>query len=253
MPARYATLNVRDGMSRSIAEMDAAEVNPIAWEKIQEKDKFKQRKKELKANLERITPPDIESANRKPLLTRFQQLKDALVKGNSNVSPMPSREQMWENHAGDTGQNTSWETYWKTHTLDDNGNPVKIDAKAGGRGGVFELKDLMRSLGKEAEAEDPDVANLERIRPDKGRISLAERHSPMSFGLSLEAKAKFDDAFPDHEPTPVEKKIATAKRVYDGPTCEAKKKDGSLCGARVVKGKKHCFSPSHRKQFAAVV
>ena len=154
MPAKYASIKVRDNFSNRIADMDACKKMPVAWEKIQNKEKFEDDYTKTKTQLEAVTPPDTSGTERDNLKRRLTQLQEALVNGNSVVPPMPSHEQMWKSPAGSVGQHISWESYWKNHTLDANGKAIAIDKKVGQRGAVWEMKDALRTFNKEREGED---------------------------------------------------------------------------------------------------
>ena len=250
MPTQYATLDTRKQTERQLADMEACQSNPVAWEKIQDKQKFQKQHQEMKTQLDRITPPDTTGDEKIALKRRTSMLVEALQKGNEAVPPMPTDRQMWDSRAGAVGQHMAWEGFWKRNTLDDKGNIVRINPQAGQRGAVWELKDRMRTLGKEREADDPDVANLETIRPNEKAIPLADS-TVKSYGLSWTAKQKYDEIFPDHKPTPVEAKIeevqeAAKKTSYSN--CEAIGPGGKRCGKKALEGRKWCAKESHELQ-----
>ncbi len=268
MPSKYAPLAVRQQLENRLATMNECEKTKESWDRIQDKHAFSEDKARTTKTLGEITPPDLATDQKPKVASRLDALRDALVNGSNEVPPMPSRSHMHNSPAGAVGQHLRWESYWKTHNLDATGKVVKVDSRKGERGAVWEMKDGLRTLNKEAEADDPDVANLETIRPDPraAAVPLADiKHR--SYGLSLEAKEKFDEVFPDHEPTPVERKLmpprgpgrprkeGKARRTKtidpNAPKCQAHRMDGSVCSQPALPGKQHCFSKYHAAQLAA--
>lgn len=222
MPARYATKHVRNGLTRNVADMESTMANPVAWDQVQKKHEFTQRLKKTKDQLQKVTPPDVTSKEANALAARAKLVEEAIIKG----AKMPSYREMWENHAGDTGKHISWEKTIKKHTVDPKGNLVPVDTRAGERSLIDEWKDLRRTLHKDAEEDDPDIANVEILRPRNAPIPLADTKSPRSYGLTPQARENYDTAFPDHVPTVVEKKL---KRVVTD-ICGQPKKNGEPCG-----------------------
>jgi hypothetical protein len=260
MPSKYAPLAVRQQLENRLATMNECEKTKDAYDRIQDKHAFAEDKARTKKTLNEITPPDLSAEQRPKVASRLDMLRDALVNGNSTVPPMPTRSHMHDSPAGAVGQHLKWESYWKTHNLDASGKVVKVDPSKGERGAVWEMKDGLRTFNKDSEANDPDVANLETIRPDPRNpaVPLADvKHR--SYGLSLEAKSKYDEVFPDHEPTHVEAKLEpkpeprrkrAARVIAPGtPLCQAKRPDGTQCTQPALDGKSYCFSRHHAAQF----
>lgn len=208
MPTKYATLEVRQKLQARVKDMEECKSNPNAWGHIGDKQAFLADEAKCKASLEAITPPDVAGAEKDRLRKRLSMLHEALVKGRDDlVGPMPSHRQNWDNGAGAPGRIIAWNNFWKRHTLTPEGRIVQCER---GKGALWEAKDLMRVVNKEREVEDPDVANLEMIRPKDAADPLMDVPR-RSYGLSPQAKENYAEAFPEHEPTPVEKKIEAAE------------------------------------------
>ena len=214
MPARYASISTRENISKVVGEMEECQKNPMAYAKIQDKAAFTKRLDTSRQQLETITPPDTTGAEKDKIVKRLGLLKDAFVKGNGTAPRALSVAELWKCPAGAPGSAIQHEQYWKTHNLDPNGDPVRVDPRKGQLNGIGEMKDLCRMLGKDAERDDPDVANLDVFRPSDSNIPLMDHRLPRSYGLSSQAKERFDETFPDREMTAVEKKIAAAAEKY---------------------------------------
>lgn len=229
MSTRYATKVVRDNLARNVNDMESTIANPVAWDHVQKKGEFKQNLDKSKRRLGEITPPDVKSDERPAIESRLKLIEDAIVKG----AKMPSYREMWENNAGDTGKHISWEKTCKKHTVDPGGNLVPVDPRQGQRGLIDEWKDLRRTLHKEREEDDPDVANVEILRPRMSALPLADQKSPRSYGLSYAAKMNYDQVFADRDPTPVEAVIMAGKEAA-----------GDICGKIARRTGKPCKSPA---------
>lgn len=272
MPTKFQKPEARAALQREVKEKQTIRSNPHTWERVAKKDQFIQQEKRAQGILDQITPPDTDGKQKDKINARADMLAGAMVKGKPGVvCRMPSEQQQWKPSTGTIGQNIEHDRYWKTHTLDAQGNAMVAPK---GRGLFSELKDLDRMRYKEREDYDPDVASIEKYRPVQGAPLLSEFRGPMSYAAATQAGRKnFDEVFPDRVPLPVEQKIFDGNNVesmkvvppevpapkekkkrspskpWTGPTCEAKKPDGSICGGRALPGKKHCFSKFHAKQF----
>ena len=275
MPGRYVSINTREKLQRPVDEMTEIKQNAYVYSQIPKKDDFEKNYKTRKTVLDTVTPPDTTEGEKDKLKKRVGQLTEALVHGNERyVPPMPSEVQMQKAPVGAVDQHMRWESFWKRHTIDQKGDVVRVDK--GGRGAIYEWKDLRRILYKGNETEAPNCANIEMIRPASTWVPLADTKLPVSYGLSPVAKSHYDEVFPDHEPTPVEKKLneseveklgkivdalekrATEKKKrkrdlseYTGPRCKAVRRDGTPCSLPAVEGKDYCFSKFHRIQLEA--
>lgn len=275
MPGRYVSINTREKLQRPVDEMTEIKQNAYVHSQIPKKDEFEKNYVKRKDILDAVTPPDTTEGEKDKLKKRVAQLTEALVNGSERyVPPMPNEVQMQKAPVGAVDQHMRWESFWKKHTIDANGNVVRVDK--GARGAIWEWKDLRRVLYKGYEAEAPNCANIEMIRPTSSGVPLADTHLPVSYGFSPTAKVHYDEVFPDHEPTPVEKKVgrseveqlgkivdalekrATEKKKrkrdlseYTGPRCKAIRRDGTPCNLPAVEGKDYCFSKFHRIQLEA--
>lgn len=273
MAGKYVSFSTREKLERPVAEMQEIKDNSYVYAQVPKKQEFEDNFAKRKKVLEAVTPPETTESEKEVLQKRVAALSEALINGNAKyVPPMPNDQQMQRAPVGAVDQHMRWESFWKRHNIDAQGNIYRIDKN--GRGAVFEWKDLRRMIARGYESEAPNFANVEMIRPN-GTVDLASTRLPVSYGLSIAAKAHYDEVFPDHEPTAVEKKLQASEtdelkeRIaqleaalkikkskqkgrdlsdYDGPRCPATKKDGSMCGQPCLPGKNHCFAKTHKKQ-----
>uniref|UniRef100_A0A6M3JVE7 Uncharacterized protein n=1 Tax=viral metagenome TaxID=1070528 RepID=A0A6M3JVE7_9ZZZZ len=211
MPSRYASVTTRQKLERPVAEMEQIKADPYLYRGIPEKEKFEADYRKRKKQLDDITPPDTTDSEKTKIRKRTELLQEALVRGKQRiVDPMPSNDEMMRTRADSVDRHRGWENFWKKHTLDDKGGIVRVDPQNGGRGAIYEWKDLKRVLAKGFEDEALNAANLETIRPS-GTPVLADTRLPVSYALSSEAKVHYDTAFPDHVPTDVEQKVTQAE------------------------------------------
>ena len=204
---KYQSIEVRKGMQNRVNEIQSAEANPVAWGAIRDKAKILEEKQKLEKTLSEITPPDVDGATRDKLRGRLNQLLPAYQNGIPGiVPPKPTEAQMWNAKAGDVGQHRAHESFWLHHTLDSKGKVIEQR----GRGAEDEIKDIQRTLNKEAEGEDPDAASTEVFRDMSSTVPLADAVR-RSYGLSDAAKANYEQVFPDHKPTPIEEKVESAE------------------------------------------
>ena len=206
MPGRYSNYKVRENLSVRHESMVNMEKDPATFSKIKDKPAFLEQKERIGKQLETITPPDVTPETKSTLSRRLAMLEEAMVNGREGVvPPMTTQYQEEKVPAGAIGQGIVHDRFWKKHTLDENGKIVPV--AHGGRGAKFEWKDLRRIVYKDLETDDPDVANLEMIRPAGRAAPLADVRLPQTFGLTPQARANYDQSFPDHQPTAVEKKL----------------------------------------------
>lgn len=274
MAGRYQTPHVRKNFQRKLQSMEECERNPVAYAKIQDKMQFAQDKSAIQKQLDATTPPDVTPEVKQQLRGRVERLKNAWVDGKPGLVPAwPTRIEEEKVPAGIIGQGIKHDQFWKRHNLSDTGEIIEVNPQAGERGLQAELKDLLRVVHKEDEDYDPDIANLERFRKPGGLPALADTHLPQTYGLSPQAKANYDDAFPDHAPTAVEQILAgssavpvapsrivkkrgpkprQARVIPEGtPMCQVIRTDGSPCRQPAMPGKQYCYSFHHKRQIEA--
>lgn len=146
-----------------------------------------------KENLEKITPPSIGGDERGELKVRQGKLEEAIINGKpeKGFPEMPSKQQMWDNQAGDSNQHFQHEQYIKNHNLDEGGNLHRIEPRDGERGMWDEWKDGQRVLGKEQEEYATDMASVELLRPVKRKSGDMFRYSHQPYsGLSADQVAE---------------------------------------------------------------
>jgi hypothetical protein len=168
---KYARLPEREAQQRTVNELDRV-LNPsgpfVATSKQLNLDVLRKRQKDEKDRLQAITPPDAETPEEKEsLIHHATRLEHAMVKGDPlhGVPPMLTRQQMDEAGAGDVGTELHWQKHWKTHTLDRDGNMVRVAPEQ--RGAISEWKDARSCLFKKEEEYDPEIASIEMMRPDE--------------------------------------------------------------------------------------
>lgn len=211
---RYAPLALRQEQKRAVDQIDQllepGEDDLVRATKPINRGLLKKRRAKEQARLDEITPPPADTDDKKKYLdTRIQRLEEAIRNGSPQhgIPPMPSRQVMDDPVAGSVGQHRTWEHFWFNHTLDSNGRLVRIDPHKQ-RGGLDELKDWRRARYQEAEDFDPDIANLERMRPDKRRDGTRSVFSPF-IGTSAEDYAR---VFGPDAGSEVSRKIAEAEK-----------------------------------------
>jgi hypothetical protein len=189
--------------------MEEIKSNNYVYSQIPKKEEFEKNYAKRKAVLDSVTPPTATDLEKKTISARAEALASAMVHGDPQyVPPMPEEDQMQRPRAGSVDQHMRWESFWKKHTLaEDNKTIERVDPKKGGRGAVWEWKDLRRIVYKDVEEEMPNAANVEMIRPAGGQTPLHETHLPVSYGFSPIVKKHYDEVFPDHVKTDVEKKL----------------------------------------------
>lgn len=279
MPAQYLPLSTRNEIADQVNKMEEAKNHPDAWKRIGDKQKFAQRIEGEKARLASLTPPDTTGEEKDKLKARLGQLQAAMVSGSSSVAAMPSEMDMEKCPAGAVGRHTEWESFWKTHTLDAGGNPIRVNPRnpSDPKAAIWEIKDLRRTLFKEREEHDPDVGSIEMFRPKNerglGAPSLID-HEKLSY-QAMPQRLSYEQymaLFPDYQPP------AHAAFLYQGGaqptsgsskdavpfsavqpaaeqpgkylTCQATTKKGSKCNRpSVSKNKPWCVAAGHKDQF----
>lgn len=228
MATKYATLPVRQRLERRLHDMDECKANPVAWQQIQNKPEFHKQEKETRASLASITPPDTTGGERDRLSKRIALLQEGLVQGGGAAPPMPAADQMQAARPQDIDQHIGFEAFWKGHTITPDG---KIVPTARGKGALWELKDLRRTLRRDEEVDQPNIANLETMRPRQSFIPLMDVKS-RSYGLSPLAKANFDSVFSEEK--------ARKPRALKNP-CQHVAEGGKKCGWPAKRDAQFCF------------
>jgi len=264
---------------KSIKDMRSVMENPVAWEKIQAKDRFRKQLSKEEERLKNITPPDLTPTEQSEWRQRIKKMAHAYINGNpaKGIPPMNSEKEQWDMPAGAVGSHTTHERFWKSNTINENGDVVPAKD---GYGLTFELKDKLRAVNKEREQDDPDVANLEQFRP---RDPLGGGSKFIDFPSMTTAPGKnhTHESWAEatgHEPTPNEAAIIEAekdlehKKMVDNLLakaasdpefmdllkdvtgvketefiqCKAITKSGEQCKREAVVGTEHCNLPTHK-------
>jgi len=246
---KYQNLEIRRSEEAQIAGIKATLASPEAMSGIGNKGKLQEELRKRTEKLERITPPDLTGDQTIKVKRRHDSLRDAMVEGKPGMVPaMPSRREMEQAPSGAVDKHLNFEMFWKRHNLDPEGRIVPVNTRAGQQNLLHELKDHMRTLGKAQEEWSPNVANLDMFRPEVANVSLAESILPRSYGgTSPQYKANYDKSFPDHTPTPVERKLRASSK----NPCAGTKSNGQPCKASAKKG--HTLCVFHAEKFEPVL
>lgn len=213
MPTKYGTFTQRQKIASQVKANETIAANPYLYENLPNKKEFETRRKETKQQLTTLTPPDV-SIDERPALERRQQLLEAFITKECpsiRKPAMPSDKEMWNNKSADRGKHMTWEQSVKGWNLDATGNPIKAKDSYGA---LLEWKDNQRRLHREDEETNPGIASTENLRPGSSGTSLVDARS-MTYGLTPTARANYDQVFPDHEPTQVEKMLEENKSLAE--------------------------------------
>jgi len=180
------------------------QANPLGAAHIQNPDKIKSRVRSQQKHLDRVTPPNVKPEELPGLKARKLQLENALRHGSPKfgVPPINTVRQMEDNPDYSTDNYRRWEKIWSHNTVDDKG--ALVPAKDG-YGAKFELKDILLRMSTWQQDTALNAGSLEYLRSGAAE-PLSNMHVPVSFGLSPEAKEKYDEIFDDHIPTMAEVK-----------------------------------------------
>lgn len=236
MPTKYSSANELSRQKENLDGMNKIVADPYVYGSIRDKEGLKKRKAKLEERVAERTAPNPDGKEKDALRQR-QTLLEAFIKLEApeiNKPAMPSKTEMWEVPAGAVGRHRLWDKTVKDYSLDQAGNVVPAKA---GYGAVFEWKDNQRKLRGEEESYDPDIANVEQLRPQNRDKSSFADYKKMSFGSSPAFREAYDKSFPDHEPTPVEAKIQERNvKIH----CTKTKKNGEPCKSPAIDGKDYC-------------
>jgi hypothetical protein len=257
MSTKYSTAEERKTSKRQIDNMKDVLSNPIAWNEIRDKESFKRQLKQEEGRLKQITPPKLDPVQKRTYAQRIEQLERVMRLGNSSkgIPSMPSQKEQWDTPAGAVGKHGTWENFWKTHSVDENENIVKVE---NGYGAIFQWKDARRAFFVDREEEDPDVANTDVFRPNDPEVGASKFIDYQSMTMSPLAKLSYEEVeeiFPDREPSTGELKIRAAEveqhreKMAQELRCQAKNSNGTQCKRDRLPHKLHCEVKTHKNQF----
>lgn len=273
MPTKFAPLQERKQQETTIKHMKDVVANPVAWDKIQGKDNFLRQIQKEEKRLQTISPPKIDESRKDHVIGRIKQLQEVMIQGSEKygIPPMPSEKEMWENPAGSTGKEISWQKSWKNYGVDEKGEVYRAED---GYGAVFQWKDAMRAAFPEREEDDPDLASIESFRPrdHKGESKLIDYRRWSMSPLAGLSHSKVDELFPDREPSDQELKVRAGElelerqrlqkyveelenqlkaeqTAQSESQCQAVTAKGEQCERNTKQGLKHCGARSHAAQF----
>ena len=257
MATKYSPAEERKTSKRQIDNMKDVLQNPIAWNEIRDKESFKKQLHQEESRLKQITPPKLDPIERRTYAQRIEQLERVMRLGNAvkGIPAMPSQKEQWDTPAGAVGKHGTWETFWKSHSVDDDDNIIKPD---NGYGAIFQWKDMRRAFFADREEEDPDIANTDVFRPNDPEVGESKFIDYQSMTMSPLANLSYeevDELFPEREPTTGELKVRAAElekrreEMAQELRCQAKNKDGSQCKRDRLPNKAHCEVKTHKNQF----
>lgn len=208
MAFQYAERTIRDNLAGQVSHIEETIANPIAWNEITDKAAVAEQHRKLKRSLQDCTPPDLVGKENDAIRARTDELATAMVLGKQGmVCPMPTQHDMEKCPVGAEGRHIEHERFWQSHTLNLNGDVVRVEkdefGRASGRSLFEELKDSLRVVHKEREEYDPDTANLEQFRPVHalGGPALADQRLPQSFGMPRISYFEHVQQHPEFVPT----------------------------------------------------
>jgi hypothetical protein len=238
MATKYATASELEGHKLTVAQMERVESDPGLNASIQDRSAHNKRKAAAKKVVETLQAPAPKDDSERESLRRRQNMLEAFIKLDCREiqkPAMPSQHDMWNPAPSTIGKHRTWEHAIKGYTLDPNNNPVKA---ADGYGAISEWKDNQRRLRGEEEEMDPNIANIELLRPQNyDSVSAVDYRKIVTAGSPL-FKENYDEVFTDHVPTPVEAKIAAVKK--EKVICGFLKVNGQKCASTPLPGKAHC-------------
>jgi hypothetical protein len=189
----------------------------------QDKGQVTQRIRRLKTTLESQSPAPLAGSAKDKIAARAKALEEKITAG------MLSKEEMRKNPAGAVGQHMRWE---------------KANKPA-----IMEWKNAMQML--EPDSNDPDLSNLERLRPEGQRDRFradAQITGKMSYLHVPEENWK--QAFEGKEPENTA--LKQAKRVAEENNLEVKQKKGMSDEARKAAAERMRKMHAQKRQQAAV-
>jgi len=151
--------------------------------KLEDRGQLARDMKRSEEQLNRYCPEQLTGAEKDDNALRIKDLEREIV------ANMPSTEMMRKNPAGAVHKNTLWNRFQK--------------------GNVLEWKN--RKLQQEPDSEDPDLANVEILRPSRPVTLDTTAQIPGHHAMSAQAKENFGPIFPE-SPT----SNTALKQVKDG-------------------------------------
>lgn len=231
MATRYGNVREVRNAERELQQISKIENDPYTFGSIQNKTEFYRRKEQVTSRVNRLKAPTPTDTQRKSLEKRNALLEE-FIKGKADQirkPAMPSKEEMWDAPAGSIGKHRAWQDRVSNYTVTEDGKPVRAKD---GYGAASEWKDIQRQLVDVEEQEmDPDVASIERLRPDKRDHSSFSDYKRMSFAPGANVPQEVWD-----------KTVGPKEEAV--PQCQRLKKDGSACMASALPGRDCCSAHS---------
>lgn len=233
MSVKYGTLRQIEDAEAKLANLEKTEGNPYLWGSIDDKSVFNKEKRRTLDTLKALKPPPVTSeAERKSLEARSALLASYIVgECPENRKPaMQSKQEMWGIPSGSRGAFLTWNDRIQNWNLTPDGTPIRNKY-----GAVDEWKDINRRLADpEMQRLDPDVCNIERLRPQKREHSEAARYKRTAYAQGAGITQEQWDA------------TIGPKEKVEKKTCAGIRKNGERCSSTKVKTGDYCAA--HRDQ-----
>ncbi len=203
MPQKFEPYSRRASLQEKISDSERMLGRAEQQQGVTNLHAIRQRVQDDIKKLKDITPPVVDGDNRGDLKVRQRKLEEAIINGmpTKGFPEMPSKQQMWDNQAGDANQHFQHEQYMKNHNIDEGGNLHRVEPRDGEQGMYDEWKDGQRVLGKGQEEYATDLASIELLRPQKRKSGDMFRYSHQPYsGLSADEVA----AVTGRSPTEIE-------------------------------------------------
>lgn len=201
--------NQRDELKRDIAEGERRLQNP----QVQDKPGTAHQIRRLKKQLETQSPVELQPNEKDVLAARIRDLENEIPVG------MPSHEEMRKAPDGAIGRHMAWEKRNKTKILEWKNAKVTLDP----------------------DSEDPDLANVERLRPVRSMLNMDSALIPgKSFNFPSEQfQQNYDTVFGEPKPIEPAKPVKKDMRLKENLSLAERKRRGQrAANARKAKDAK---------------
>ena len=239
---QYGTLRDRERVKSELDGIRKIEGDAYKYGRIEDKANFQRNKGKLEGLLSSIEPPPIkDDAERARLRGREQELESYMKGPCAEIGKpdMPTKHEMWESPAGAVGKHRKWEHCVTTFGLDADGKPAKAGKGDNVPQSAFdEWKDTRRRLYSDEEEFDPDIANIERFRPQtRGGASADYPRLQFAPGAGV-SQERWDESVGPKEPIAAAPKPESEK--IPSRKCKAVKSSGEQCKGWAMSDNDYC-------------
>ena len=263
MGTKYSTPRQRQERASRVKQLESIKADSQLFSGVPKKREFLEDLNNEKTMLEQETPPTITDEKQfRDSVAREQELADAIVHGDTALgyAGMNSIREQEEVPVGAVGAELRWRQFVQHHTVDRETRRIRR-IKEGERDMVSEWKDLCQTNYPDEAADNPDISNIERLRPpDREGDSRFILYRRAQFAPG--ARMSFDqyNEATGHEPSKLEAavaeseaegsaKVPSPERLY-GPAqvCIGVTKSGKPCTRSAKPGLDHCGLKAHAAQ-----